>query len=130
MGVNERPPPAFATEQFVYRHTRLSPFDIPECLVNSANGVVQNRAIAPVRRVIHRLPEILDCIGGPSYQEWSEIPVHGLDNEIGALGESGTAIAVEPILVRQNLHYHKAYASRLGRDNRDFLNFWGRHATQ
>src|ERR1700693_1736999 len=102
MRINKRSSPAFTTQQFVDRHTRLTAFDIPQCLIYSADGVVQNRAIAPVRRVIHRLPATLDCIIWPAEQEWPQIPVHRLHNQIGALSESGTAVAVEPILISQN----------------------------
>src|SRR5271170_2385176 len=39
---------AFASRQLVYRHSSLTSFDVPESLINSAQGIVKHRTIFPV----------------------------------------------------------------------------------
>src|SRR5947209_14032122 len=111
MRINERSSPAFPAQQFVDRHTCLAAFDIPECLIYSADGIVQNRAVAPVRRVVHRFPEVFDRIRRSAKHERLEIAVYGINNEVRALGERGATVTIEPILVGENFDNYKAHAS-------------------
>src|SRR4029077_21135153 len=60
---------ALAANQLINRHTRLTPLDIPQGLVDSVDGVVQNRTVFPVRTVITGLPDVLYAIRGFSEQE-------------------------------------------------------------
>ena len=55
---------ALAAQKLVDRHARLASFDIPERLIDAADGVVQHRAIAPVGAVVAGLPDVFDAIGG------------------------------------------------------------------
>ena len=60
MGIYRRGLTRLAADQVVDGHAQRFTLDIPQCLVNSAQSVVQNRPAAPVRRNIRRLPDIFD----------------------------------------------------------------------
>src|SRR5262245_20457728 len=104
--------PAFASEQLVNGHPRLPSLDVPKRLVDAANGVVQHRAIAPVRAVVARLPDIVDAIGGLAHEEGLEVSVNRGIDQIGALRKGAAAVAIEAILIGRDLDDGKARARR------------------
>jgi len=90
---------AFAADEIVDRHVGHAAFDIPEGLIDAADGVVEHRAVFPVRAVVAGLPDVFDLIDGVVFEEGLQVAIDGGLDEVGALGEGGTAVAVEAVLI-------------------------------
>ena len=108
-----------AAEELVDGHPRLAALDVPQRHVHAAHGVVEDGAVAPVGAVVHGLPEVVDPVRLPADQEGLEVAVDGGDHQVGALGVGGAAVAVEPVLVRRDLHDHQAEPPGRGGDGPD-----------
>ena len=87
--------------------------DVPERHVDAAHRVEQHRAVPPVRADVRRLPDVLDLVDVAADQERLQVLVDGRLHHAGALGERGTAQAVEARLARRDLDDRPA-GSRLG----------------
>src|SRR5262249_47559526 len=61
--------PALTPEQLVDGHNGALALDVPKRLVHAAEGVVQDRPVAPVRADVTALPDVLDVVGIPADQE-------------------------------------------------------------
>ncbi len=112
---------AFSAGELIHGHAGLASLDVPERLVDTADGVIEHGAVLPVRRVVTRLPDVLDAVGGLAEQEGLEISIHGGLDEIGALGEGGAAVSVEAVLIGGDFHDREAHALRLALDHADVL---------
>ena len=108
---------AFPAQQLVHRQPALAALDIPQSLVHAADGVVQHRAVAPVRRVVHGLPKIVDTVSRAADEERLQIFFDGGDHQIGALRERAAAIAVQASLIGENLHHHEPESGGSGGDH-------------
>ena len=90
---------AFAADQLVDGHVGLPALDVPERLVDAADGVVQRRAVAPVGAVVARLPDVLDAVHRLADEERLEVALDRRVDQVGALREGAAAVAVEAVLV-------------------------------
>ena len=104
---------AFAAQELVDGHSRLPPFDVPQGLVDSANRVVEHRPVSPIGTVVHGLPQVLDPVRRPPDQKRTEVLLHGGHYQVRALCERGAAVAVEPILIGDNLHHDQSHVTGL-----------------
>src|SRR5581483_28366 len=95
--------PAFAAQKFIDGHTRLTALDIPQRLIDAADGVIQNWAVAPVRRVVHGLPQIFNRICGAANQKWFEVEIDSVDNQVSALRKCRAAVTVQAVLIGSDL---------------------------
>ena len=112
---------AFAAQQLVNRQAALASLDIPQGLVDTADGVVEYGAVAPVGGIVHCLPEIVDAVGGPADEKRLEVLFDGRDDQIGALGKRAAAVAIEPVLVGEDFDDDQPQAIGRGRDDLDVL---------
>src|SRR5262249_30193411 len=53
---------AFSTQQLVNRYTGSFAFNVPKRLVQSAQCVIQNRPVTPIRTGVGGLPQVLNVI--------------------------------------------------------------------
>jgi hypothetical protein len=53
---------ALAARELINGHARLPSLDIPQGLIDTAEGVIQHRAILPIGTVVARLPDVLDTV--------------------------------------------------------------------
>src|ERR1700761_1099726 len=89
----------FASCKLVYRHSRLSPFDVPQCLVDAAQRIVEHWSIFPVRAVITALPDVLDPVCCLTQKKWLQIPFDCRLYQVGSLSECCAAISIQAILI-------------------------------
>jgi hypothetical protein len=130
VSVNHSRTTALAAQQLVDRHAGLASFDVPKRLIDTADGIIEDRTIAPVRGVVHGLPQVFNAIGWFAQEEGLQIAIDCLDNQLGALCECRAAVSVETILIGQNFDHDQPYARGRGCDNRDVFDFRHRHAAQ
>ena len=102
--------PRLPAPQVVHGHSGQLALDVPQRLVDAAERVVEDGAVAPVRRDVAGLPDVLDVAGVPTDHEGSEVVVDGGQHGCGALGEGRAAHAVQLRLGRLDLHDHQPYA--------------------
>src|SRR5579859_3074337 len=119
--------PALSTGKLIHRHACLAAFDVPKRLIDPAEGVVQYRAIFPIRAVIAGLPDVLDPVRRLVQKERLQILFdRGLD-EISTLRKSSATVAVEPVLVGSDLHDREPNAFWLAFNYADVSNSRHRH---
>ena len=111
--------PGLPAPQVVHGHSGQLALDVPECLVDAAEGVVQDGAVPPVRRDVAGLPNVLDVARVLADHEGPEIVVDGGQHGCWALGEGGASNAVDLRLGRFDLHDYQPYAVGLGEDDPD-----------
>ena len=111
-----------AAQKLEHRHAGHAALDVPQRLVDAANGVVFHRAVAPVGGVVGHLPDVFDTVDGAAHQQRLEIELHRRLHQIGALGEGAAAIAVQAVLIGDDLDH-----GRYRRCRRDFLHQPPRH---
>ena len=80
--------------------------------------------VLPVRAVVHGLPGVLDPIGRFAKQKGLQILLDCGLHQVGALGESGAAVAVKAVLIRGDFHNGQARARRRALDDGDILDLW------
>src|SRR6185312_11271956 len=114
---------AFTADEVVDGHVGHAAFDIPEGLVDAADGVVEDGAVFPVRAVVAGLPDVFDLVDGVVGEEGLEVAFDSGLNEVGALGEGGAAVAVEAVLIGGDLDYVEADALGGGFDDGDVFDF-------
>ena len=113
--------PAFSSGELIDRHAGLAALDVPERLVDAADGVVENGAVFPVRAVVAGLPDVFDAVGGFPQQKGLEVFLdRGLD-QVGALRERGAAVAVKAVLIGGDFDHGEAHALRFAFDDADVL---------
>ena len=78
---------ALAASQLVDGHAGLAALDVPQSLVDAADGIVQYRAVFPVRAVVAGLPDVFDAIGGFADEERLEVSLDCGLHQVGALRE-------------------------------------------
>ena len=103
---------ALAAGELIDGHAGLAALDVPQRLVDAADGVVEHGAVLPVGAVVAGLPDVFDAVGGFAEQERLEVFLdRGLD-QVGALREGGAAVAIEAVLVGGDLDDGEAHALR------------------
>ena len=112
---------AFAAGELIDRHASLAAFDIPQRLIDPADGIVQHGAVLPIRAVVAGLPDVLDAIGSFIQQKGSQIFLDRRLHQIGALRKCGATVAVESVLVGGDLHHRQTHALGLAFDDADVL---------
>jgi hypothetical protein len=112
VGVEGHRVAALAPEELMYRHPCPLAFYIPQRHVRAGQGVVQDRAAAPVRTHVGRLVDILDIVRVAADEERLQILLDGRDDGQRALGERGASEAVELGLVGLDLDDHEPYSLR------------------
>src|SRR5262249_38123723 len=110
---------ALASQQLVDGETGLAAFDVPQRLVDTTDGVVQDRTVAPVGRVVAGLPGVVDAVRGFACQEGLQIFFDRGHHQVGALSEGGAAIAVEAGLIGGDFDHTETQARRRGGDYAD-----------
>ncbi len=115
--VDGRRVPRLPSPQVVYRHAGHLALDVPQRLVDAAQRVVQHGTVAPVRRHIAGLPDVLDVPGVLPDGERPQVVVHRRQHCSGTLGERCAAHPVKLRLRRLDLHDHQTYAVRLGQNH-------------
>ena len=89
----------FATPKLIDGHVGDFAFDVPQGHVDTADGVVEHGAVAPVGVDHHQLPHVFAVAGVTTDQQWLEIIFDRFDHQCGPLGKRGTAQTKQPILV-------------------------------
>src|SRR5471032_1393637 len=84
----------------------------------------------PIGGIVGHLPDVLYAVHGAAQQQRLEIELHGRLHQIGALGESGAAIAVKAGLVGGDLDHGQARTLGGAFDYADVLDFGHRHAAR
>jgi hypothetical protein len=112
---------ALAARKLIHGHAGLAALDVPQRLVDAADGVVQDRPVFPVRAVVARLPDVFDAVSGLAQQEGLEVLLDRGLYQVGPLGERRTAIPVEPVLVGRDLHDGQAHSLRFALDDVNIL---------
>src|SRR5581483_1953268 len=107
---------ALPAEQLVHRHPGALAEDVPQGHVHAADGVAEDRPVAPVRADEARLPHVLDAERVLAEEERPEVLVDGGLDGADALGEGGAAEAVEPRLAGLDLDDDEADAGGRGED--------------
>lgn len=97
-------------------------------MVDAAEGIIEHRAVLPVRAVVAGLPDIFDPVRVFSQQEGLEISFDSGLHQIGTLGKRATAIAIQTILIGRNFDDRKTRTGRLACDDCDVLDLWGGHS--
>src|SRR5205823_3882224 len=115
--INRHADAALAAKQLIKRHPGALGLDVPEGGIDSAKGVHEHRAIAPIGALIHRLPEILDVVRLLAAQKRIEVLLDGRSDGPDALSEGCATDTVKPRLTRLDLDDTKPNASR-GRQDR------------
>src|SRR5215470_7765622 len=67
---------ALAPKQLVHGHARAFAFDVPESLIQTAQGVIQNWPVSPVRARVSHLPQVLDIVRLSAATEGVKILFH------------------------------------------------------
>ena len=99
MPIDHRTFAALAAPQLIHGHVGDFALDVPQCHVDTADGVVEHGAVAPVRVDHHHLPHVFAVARITADEQWLEVVFDGFDHQGSALGEGGTAITDQPILV-------------------------------
>ena len=105
---------AFAAQELIERDAKALGFDVPKRGIDSAKGIHQHRAIAPIRTLIHRLPYVFDIVRVFAGEERCEIFVYRCHHRANALSERGAADAVKAGFAGLDFHHAKACARRSG----------------
>jgi endonuclease/exonuclease/phosphatase (EEP) superfamily protein YafD len=113
--------PAFTAGELIHRHTRLPALDVPQCLIHTAESIVQHRAVLPVRTVVARLPDILDPVCRLTHKKRLQILFHRRLDQVSALGERGATVAVKSILIGGDFNHREPRAGRLALDHANIL---------
>src|SRR5260221_7747850 len=100
--------PILSTSQLINRHASLASLDIPQRLIDTADGVIQYRTISPVGAVIHGLPKIVDPIGGLADEKGAQIFFNSDVYNFGALGERSTSLSIESVPGGDDFHNREA----------------------
>src|SRR5208282_1210712 len=111
--------PTFAPQELIDRHARSLALAVPEGHVYAAHGVKQNRAVAPVRADVGRLPDVLDLVDIAADQERLEVLVDRDLHRERALGECGTAQSIEARFRSHDLDDDQLDPVRRGHDRSD-----------
>jgi hypothetical protein len=119
----------FAACELIDGHAGLAALNVPERLIDTADGIVEDRSVLPVGAVVAGLPDVLDTVCGLTEQEWLEVSFDGRLDEIGALGEGGAAVAVEAVLIGGDLDDGEADAFGRALDDADVLDAWSGHTS-
>ena len=117
--------PAFPTQQLIDGHSRTFPLDVPECLIDSRDGVVEDRAVAPVAVDRGHLPRFLDPVDIPTDQEGFEMLLDSSVDSIEPLCKCGASQAVKPVVRCDNLDDDQPGTCRLREDRFNvFDGYW------
>src|SRR5262245_55646429 len=103
MAIDRHADATFTTEQLVQRHTSTLAFDVPERCIDSTQRVHEDRAVAPVRALIHRLPKVFDIVRVFARQERSEVLFDCSSNGAYSLGKRCAAESVKARFARLDL---------------------------
>src|ERR1035438_8101409 len=95
--------PLFSSGQLVDGHAGLAAFDVPQSLVHAADGVIQDRTVAPVGAVVHGLPKVVDAIRRFADEKRAEVFFDGGIYQFRALREGAAPITVKAVLIGDDL---------------------------
>ena len=112
---------ALPAQQLIDGHPRLASLDVPERLVDAADGVVQHRAVAPVGAVVAGLPGVVDPVGRLADQERLQVFLDGGNHQVGPLRERGAPVAVQSGLIGGDLDHDQPDSARLCGNHADVL---------
>src|SRR5690606_17737993 len=118
--------PALSSQQLVYRYTQQLAFDIPQCLIQTAQRVIQHRSVAPVRTYIGGLPDIFDVVYVFAAAKIIQVFVDGRNHRVGAPAASGAAHTIRTRLVGLDFYYDQLTALGSGGDRGYFAEFYYR----
>ncbi len=90
---------ALSTEQLVQGHVGEFALDIPQRHVDARNGIVLDRAIAPIGVLMHELPEFLDGLGIAADEQRTQVFLDKALHHEMAVREGGTTETIEARLV-------------------------------
>lgn len=84
MNVNGRRFPGFAAQELVDGHAGAFALDVPQSLIDTRDGIVENRAVASVAVDRGHLPDSFDAVHIGADREWFEMPfnrrLHGMNS--------------------------------------------------
>src|SRR5689334_2448992 len=121
---------ALPAEHLVHRHAGLAALDIPERLVDAADGVIKHWPVAPVRAVVAGLPGVFDAVRRLADQKRLQILFNRRVHQLRPLCEGRTTIAIEAVLIGSDLDDGKTQAGGRGGDNGDVADLRRRHAAR
>ena len=108
-----------AAQQVVHRHVRHLALDVPQRLVDAAQGVSKDGAVAPVGTDVGRLPDVLNVGDAAADEKRAEVVIdRRLDGERLPVVR-GAAEAVEAGLGGLDLYDGEGVVVRLGQDRPD-----------
>jgi hypothetical protein len=100
---------AFPAEQLVNGHSGPFAFDIPKRLIQSAQRVIQDRPVSPVRTGVRRLPKVVDVVRVAAAAEGIQILVNGGFYRQRALVEGCAAQPIQAGLARLDLDHDEPH---------------------
>ena len=121
---------ALSAQHLVHRHAGLAALDVPERLVDAADGVVQHRPVAPVRAVVAGLPGVFDAVRRLADEKRLQILLNCRVHQLRPLREGRAAVAVEAVLIGSDLDDGEAQAGGRGGDDGDVADLRRRHASR
>ena len=119
---------ALASQQLVDGQAGPFPQDVPQSRVDPAEGVVQDRSVAPVGTEEGGLPDVLDIPGTLAHQKLLQIDIHGCLHGANPLGEGGAAQAVQLGFAGRDLDYGQPASGGRREDAFDIGDLDGRQA--
>ena len=111
---------AFAAEQLVHRHAGALALDVPERLIESAQGVVQHRPVAPVALHQVHLKKLFAARDIFTKHKRLDVLFDGSIGGAEALGKGGAAQPIQARLGGQHLDDDKAGPRPGGLDQKGF----------
>ena len=122
MAIDRRPLAALAAQELVNRHPRPLAFDIPERLINTGDGIIEHRPIAPIAIDHRHLPDLLNPIDIATNEEGLEMALDRGVHRIKTLGKSRATDPVEPIVRSDDFNDDQPGSGRLGKNRFDVFN--------
>ena len=119
---------AFASQQLVDGQAGPFPQDVPQSRVDPAEGVVQDRSVAPVGTEEGGLPDVFDVPGTLAHQKLLQIDIHGCLHGANPLGEGGATQAVQFGFAGRDLDYGQPASGGRREDALDIGDLDGRQS--
>ena len=116
MGIAVGSEPAFTAKELIDGHVCTFTFNVPECLIEAAQGVIEDRAVAPIGACIGVLPHVFYVVNVSAFGEGIEVFINGDGCRQRALIEGGASEAVKARLGSFDFDDAEAYSLGGGKD--------------
>src|SRR5690606_4863875 len=117
---------AFTAQQLINRYPQQFTLDVPQGLIQSAQCVVQHRAVTPVGTYIGGLPDVFDIMNVLAPAKVVEILIDCRYDSMRTLTEGGASQTVQTVLVGFHFYHHQFDSIRCRRNSRHLSNLYRR----